>query len=125
MFDILNKFTSIFTFKAPVTAIELQSYVITSLSVLRMMVYFLMIIIFFLSLAMIVVSQKKPIVIRVDELGHVDTVKNYASNHSITEVEVNAFAKEFLISIVEINSMTIKQDLSRASRACPHKEISS
>ncbi len=112
--NFFGKLGALFSFKAPVTAMELQSYVVSSLSTLRALVYLLMIVIFILAVSVLFISDRKPIVIRIDELGHVDTVKNYAFNHNVTEVEINAFSKEFLQYIVEINSLTIAKDLSHA-----------
>lgn len=67
-----------------------------------------------MSVAFVRASTKPPVVIRVDDIGNATAITDYPTNNAVTEVEVNAFAKDFVRSIVEVNSFTISKDLARA-----------
>jgi hypothetical protein len=67
-----------------------------------------------MSVAFVKASTKPPVVIRVDEIGNAAAISDYATNNAVSEVEVHAFAKDFVESIVDVNSYTISRDLARS-----------
>lgn len=98
----------------PVTAGEMHSYVASTLTVVRWMLFCLIGIIVIMTLAYVRVASRPPVVIRVDEIGNAQAIADYGVNNAVTNVEVGAFAKDFVKSIVEVNSYTITKDLARA-----------
>lgn len=77
------------------------------------MLFALIGIILIMSVAYVRVAARPPLVIRVDEIGNAQPIADYYANNAVLDVEVNAFAKNFVKSIVEVNSYTITKDLAR------------
>ena len=55
-----------------------------------------------------------PVVIRVDDVGNAEAIRSLHQNNEVHDVEVTAFSKNFLKTLLEINSYTIEKDLARA-----------
>lgn len=98
----------------PVTAGEIHAYVASTLSVVRWILLAFVGLVIILCVAYARVATKAPVVIRVDEVGNAATIADLQSNNAVQDVEVIAFSKDFLRSIVDINSYTIDKDLARA-----------
>lgn len=98
----------------PITAGDIQSYVASTLTVVRWLVVFLLLTNLLLGFAYLAAARKPPLVIRVNDVGHAVAVTDIATNNEVQDVEAYAFTKEFLRSIVEVNSLTIAKDLAHA-----------
>ena len=98
----------------PVTAGEMHSYVASTLTVVRWVLFCLIGIVVIMALAYVRAASQPPVVIRVDEIGNAQAIVDYGVNNAVTDVEVGAFAKDFVKSIVEVNSYIITKDLARA-----------
>jgi len=98
----------------PVTAGEIHAYVASTLSVVRWILLAFVGLIIILCVAYARVATREPVVIRVDEVGNAAAIADLRSNNAVQDVEVMAFSKDFLRSIIEINSYTIHKDLARA-----------
>lgn len=98
----------------PVTTGELHSYVASTLTTVRWILFALIAVLFVMTVAFVRSSSRPPLVIRVDQLGQAEAIKNYTVINETQDVEVMAFSKEFLRSIVDVNSGSISKDLARA-----------
>ena len=108
--NIINAFMPVI----PVTTGEIHSYVASTLTVVRWLLFFLIGVIFIMVFAYARMASRPPLVIRVDDIGNAQAITDYGINNAVTDVEVGAFAKDFVKSIVEINSYTVTKDLARA-----------
>lgn len=98
----------------PLTTGEMHSYVASTLTTVRWVLFALVALLVIMSFAYVRASSKPPVVIRVDQLGNAAALSDYKANNAVLDVEVGAFAKDFVRSIVEVNSYTISKDLARA-----------
>lgn len=98
----------------PLTTGEMHSYVASTLTTVRWVLFALVALLVIMSFAYVRASSMPPLVIRVDQLGNAAAVTDYNTNNEVLDVEVGAFAKDFVKSIVEVNSYTISKDLARA-----------
>lgn len=93
---------------------ELWGYWINHAQSLRWLIAFHTIVIFLLAIGWFHSLKKPPVVVRVDQVGNAATIPNLRLNNEPSDVEITAFAKEFLKSYIELNSQTIQKDLARA-----------
>lgn len=98
----------------PLTTGEMHSYVASTLTTVRWVLFSLIALLIIMSFAYVRASSRPPLVIRVDQLGAAAAVTDYKTNNEVLDVEVGAFAKDFVKSIVDVNSYTISKDLARA-----------
>ena len=110
----ISQFIAPFLPTIPVTTGELHAYVASTLTTVRWLLFALIATLFVMTVALVRSSSKPPLVIRVDQLGQAEAIKNYAAVSETQDVEVIAFSKEFLRSIVDVNSGSISKDLARA-----------
>lgn len=112
--DYVRNVLAAFMPTIPVTAGEMRSYVASTLTTVRWVLFAMVALLAVMAVAFVRASAKPPVVIRVDEIGNAEAISDYATNNAVMDVEVNAFAKDFVKSIVEVNSYTISKDLARA-----------
>lgn len=93
---------------------ELWGYWISHAEMLRWISGLLILVLFFMSIAILIVARKPPVVIRVDEIGNAVVIRDLETNNAPSDVEITAFAKNFLRAYLELNSLTVQKDLSRA-----------
>ncbi len=93
---------------------ELWGYWVAHAETLRWILIILVMCIIFLSIVSLRAMRKAPIVIRVDEVGHAEIIPDLTVNNVPSDVEIMAFAKDFLRSYIELNSLTVQKDLTRA-----------
>lgn len=110
----VHRILAMFLPSMPITSSETRAYVLSTATVVRWIIILLTLVILVMSLAYCELSLRPPLVIKVDKLGDAQAVRDYAVVQDVDDVEVIAFSKTFLGSIVEINSSTIDKDLARA-----------
>ena len=67
------------------------------------------------SLALIYLgSRKPPVVIRVNDIGKAEAVRDFRVNNTVSKPELFYFTKLFIQKFTEYNSYTISSDLSEA-----------
>lgn len=110
----IRKALSSFMPVIPVTAGEIHAYVASTLSVVRWILLAFVGLIIILCIAYARVATKEPVVIRVDEVGNAATIEDLRLNNAVQDVEVVAFSKDFLRSVVDVNSYSIDKDLAHA-----------
>lgn len=93
---------------------ELWGYWISHAEMLRWVTALLVVALVVLSIAVLVAVRKPPIVIRVDDVGNAVPINDLPTNNEPSDVEITAFAKDFLRAYLELNSLTIQKDLARA-----------
>lgn len=93
---------------------ELWGYWISHAEMLRWIAGLLIVALMFMTIAMVVVAKKAPVVIRVDDVGNAVLIRDLDENNTPSDVEINAFAKDFLRSYLELNSLSVQKDLARA-----------
>ncbi len=100
------------TEKAPVG--ELWGYWVSHAETLRWLVVFLIFAVVLLSISTLVAMRKPPVVIRVDGVGGAAIIKDLPVNNQPSDVEITAYSKDFLRAYLEVNSLTVQKDLTRA-----------
>lgn len=107
----------------PVTAGEMHSYVASTLTLVRWILFALVGVVLVMTVAYVRASNKPPLVIRVDQLGNAEAISDYPTvkENEVLDVEVQTFAKDFLGSIVAVNSYTVAKDLARALNMMTNK----
>lgn len=101
--------------QVPITAGELQAYITSSVALLRLAALLGWVLIFILLMVCIRLATKQPVVIRSDvHSGEATVIQNFESNNAVQDVEIYAFAKDFLRSFLEINSFTIEKELAQS-----------
>jgi hypothetical protein len=73
--------------------------------VLRRIIHAETLIVICLLLGLVYVSQKPPVIVRIDKLGQTDRVENYVTEtQSISELDVKQFTKRFLEDYIALKS---------------------
>ena len=93
---------------------ELWAHWISHAEILRWLLFVCIIAVLFLSITVVIVSRKPPVVVRVDEIGNARVIQDLETNNTPADVEITAYAKEFLRAYLELNSLTVQKDLTRA-----------
>lgn len=93
---------------------ELWGYWISHAEMLRWISGLLILTLLFMSVTILIVARRAPVVIRVDDVGNAVVIRDLAGNNAPSDVEVTAFAKDFLRAYLELNSLTVQKDLARA-----------
>jgi len=114
MFSDLKKFIRSLRPKAPISTGDLWSYWITHAETLRWCIVALCITNILTGAGALWALNRQPLVIRVDDVGNAAVIRDLKTNNMAMEVEIRAFAKDFLRSYLQISSITVKNDLARA-----------
>ncbi|QQR81249.1 MAG: hypothetical protein IPJ69_03685 [Deltaproteobacteria bacterium] len=93
---------------------ELWAYWVAHAETLRWVLFVLTLAVILLTFVSLNAMRKPPIVIRVDEVGHAEIIRDLPTNNAPSDVEITAFSKDFLRSYIELNSLTVQKDLTRA-----------
>jgi hypothetical protein len=110
---IFSKITHYFFPEKPASAGDLWLFWISHANRMSWINIILMIVLLVESTVIFMTINKAPLVVRVDEVGNAQAV-NIQLNNATADVEVNAVAKDFLRSYLEINSVTVKKDMAKA-----------
>ncbi len=93
---------------------ELWGYWIAHAETLRWLMVLLVLAVLFLSGAVIFATRKPPVVVRVDQIGNAVVIRDLEANNAPSDIEIAAFAKDFLRAYLEVNSLTFHKDFARA-----------